>query len=73
MTSFFPYFGGYGATISCGSAVAYTGGGVDTTCGLSCIVGSVEGSILSLAVSTFLLRSFIALLCSSLMLDTSFA
>ncbi|MCI57226.1 hypothetical protein A2U01_0078477, partial [Trifolium medium] len=33
MASFFPYFGGYGATIACGSAVAYTGGGVDTDCG----------------------------------------
>ncbi|MCI20970.1 hypothetical protein A2U01_0042134 [Trifolium medium] len=108
MISFLPFFSGYGATIACGFAVVYTGGGVDTDCGLSWTVGSfsVVGSILSSGssstaysipcvsfvewvpawltfeflsfpgfstVSTFLLRSSIALLCSSFMLEISFA
>ncbi|MCI32070.1 hypothetical protein A2U01_0053282, partial [Trifolium medium] len=51
----------------------YTGGGVDTDWGLSWTVGSFESPILSPAISNFLFRSSIVLLCSSFRLETSLA
>ncbi|MCI76745.1 hypothetical protein A2U01_0098015, partial [Trifolium medium] len=40
MVSFFPSFGGYGATIACGFAVVYTSGGICAGCGLPLTIGS---------------------------------